>query len=163
MEKAQLTERWNEVCYFLHQSIAPSISEELFEQKVFQVLEKMGWSSFKKEIQPKKSIQVGSNSWIVPDIVVKSIEKNFQFVIEVKKPSANIENISHKDQLFSYMRMLKNDYGLLIGSNIKIYYDGALSESEAPILLSQFQFDESSEEGMKFIETFSKDTFLIAN
>ena len=159
MDKTELTERWHEVCYFLHQSISPYISEELFEQKVFQVLEKMGWSSFRKEIQPKQSIQVGSNSWIIPDIRVKSLEKNFQFVVEVKKPSANIEDSSHKNQLFSYMRMLKSEFGLLIGSNIKIYYDGALSDSEAPVLLSQFQFDESSEDGISFIRVFSKDTY----
>lgn len=159
MDKTELTERWHEVCFFLHQSISHSISEELFEQKVFQVLEKMGWSSFRKEIQPKQSIQVGSNSWIIPDITVKSQEKNFQFVVEVKKPSANIEDNNHKNQLFSYMRMLKSDFGLLIGSNIKIYYDGSLSDSEAPVLLSQFQFDESSEDGIRFIELFSKDTY----
>lgn len=159
MDKSELSERWHEVCYFLHQSISPSISEELFEQKVFQVLEKMGWSSFRKEIQPKQSIQVGSNRWIVPDIRVKSHEKSFQFVIEVKKPSANIEDSSHKDQLFSYMRMLKSEYGLLIGSKIKIYYDGILSTSENPIILSEFQFNEASEDGIKFIELFSKDTY----
>ena len=159
MDKTELTERWHEVCYFLHQSISPSISEELFEQKVFQVLEKMGWSSFRKEIQPKQSIQVGSNNWIIPDITVKSQEKNFQFVVEVKKPSANIEDSSHKNQLFSYMRMLKIEFGLLIGSNIKIYYDGLLSDSEVPVLLSQFQFDESSEDGIRFINLFSKDTY----
>lgn len=159
METTALTERWHEVCYFLHKSISPNISEELFEQKVFQVLEKMGWSSFRKEIQPKQSIQVGSNNWIIPDIIVKSVEKKFQFVVEVKKPSANLEDSSHKNQLISYMRMLKSEYGLLIGSNIKIYYDGNLSESENPILLNQIQFEESSSEGVRFIKEFSKDTY----
>ncbi len=159
MDKAELTEKWNEVCYFLHHSISSNISEELFEQKVFQVLEKMGWSSYRKEIQLKQSIQVGSNGKIVPDISVKSIEKKFQFVIEVKKPSVNIDDCSHERQLISYMRMLKNEYGLIIGSNIKIYYDGNISDSDDPILLTQFQFNESSEEGMKFIELFSKDTY----
>lgn len=159
MGTIEITERWHEVCYFLCKSISPNISEELFEQKVFQVLEKMGWSSFRKEIQPKQSIQVGTNNWIIPDIIVKSIEKKFQFVVEVKKPSANLEDSSHKNQLFSYMRMLKSEYGLLIGNNIKIYYDGILSNSEFPVLLSQIQFDEDSEEGIKFIELFSKDTY----
>lgn len=152
-------EKWKEVCYFLSQSISLTISEELFEQKVFQVLEKMGWSSYKGEIQPKQNIQIGSNNWIIPDIVVKSQDVNFQFVLEIKRPSVNIDDPSYRNQLTSYMRMLKCDYGLLIGSKVKIYYDGYLSNNAEPILLTQFQFDLEEKEGPRFIQLFSKDSY----
>jgi hypothetical protein len=51
----------------------------------------------------------------VPDIIL-SLHNNQSFVIEVKKPSADIDNFSHKNQLISYMRQLKLEHGVLIGT-----------------------------------------------
>lgn len=149
---------WQEISFIL-QDISPSSSEELYEQKIIQSLEKLGWSRFRKEIILKQSTQLGSAGTIIPDIIVKSLESNESFVIEVKKPSADIENKSHKNQLFSYMRQLKLEYGLLIGNKIQIYYDGKSNTTEDPILLKSIEITESNTDGPLFINLFQKETF----
>lgn len=131
----------------------------MYEQKIIQSLEKLGWSQFRKEIILKQSLQLGSAGRIIPDIIVKSLQNNESFVIEVKKPSADIENNSHKNQLFSYMRQLKLENGLLIGNKIQIYYDGKLNKSEEPILLKSIDVSESDKDGLLFLNLFQKETF----
>ena len=158
-----MKELWEEICFILHGDISPSISEEMYEQKIIQSLEKMGWSRFRKEIILKRSIQLGSAGRIVPDIILKSLHNNQSFVIEVKKPSADIDNFSHKNQLISYMRQLKLEYGVLIGNQIQIYYDGKLNKEDDPILLASINFSESNQNGLSFINLFHKDTFSYEN
>ena len=158
-----MKELWEEICFILHGDISPSISEEMYEQKIIQSLEKMGWSRFRKEIILKRSIQLGSAGRIVPDIILKSLHNNQSFVIEVKKPSADIANFSHKNQLISYMRQLKLEYGVLIGNQIQIYYDGKLNKGDVPILLESINLSESNQNGLSFINLFHKDTFSYEN
>lgn len=153
-----MNELWQEICFILH-DISMSSSEELYEQKIIQSLEKLGWSRFRKEIILKQSHQLGCAGTIIPDIIVKSFDTNESFVIEVKKPSADIENTSHQKQLFSYMRQLRLQYGLLIGSKIQIYYDGDLNKTENPILLKSVDITESNEDGSLFIQLFQKESF----
>lgn len=154
-----MKELWQEICFILHGDITSSISEEMYEQKIIQSLEKMGWNRFRKEIILKQSVQLGSAGRIVPDIIVKSLHNNQSFVIEVKKPSAEINNPSHKNQLFSYMRQLKLEYGVLIGNQIQIYYDGKLKQEENPVLLKSITFSESSQNEWLFTNLFHKDKF----
>ncbi len=153
-----MSELWEEVCFIL-QDISPSSNEELYEQKIIQFLEKLGWSRFHKEIILKQSTQLGSVGTIIPDIIVKSLDKNESFVIEVKRPSADIENQSHKKQLFSYMRQLKLEHGLLIGNKIQIYYDGKSNTTEDPILLKSLGISELNKDGLLFINLFQKESF----
>ena len=154
-----MDELWQEICFILHGSISTSISEEMYEQKIIQSLEKLGWSYFRKEIIVKQNYQLGSVGRIIPDIIVKLLDNNESFVIEVKKPSADIENSSHKNQLFSYMRHLKLEFGILIGSKIQIYYDGKSNPTEEPILLKGIDFLNSNKDGLLFIELFQKKSF----
>jgi len=55
-----VNELWQEICFLLHDRISPSISEEMYEQKTIQSIEKLGWSQFHKEIILKQSYQLGS-------------------------------------------------------------------------------------------------------
>jgi len=155
-------ELWQEICFIL-QDISPSIREDMYEQKIIQLLEKLGWSRFRKEIVLKQSVQLGSVGRIIPDIIVSSLHNNESFVIEVKKPSADIENNSHKNQLVSYMRQLKLENGLLIGSKIQIYYDGKSNKTVNPILLKSIDISESNKDGLLFIDLFKKETFSYKN
>ncbi len=157
-EDLYVSELWKEICFIL-QDISPSINEELYEQKIIQSLEKLGWSRFHKEIILKQSTQLGSAGTIIPDIIVKSLDKNEFFVIEVKKPSADIENQSHKKQLFSYMRQLKLEHGLLIGNKIQIYHDGKSDTTKDPILLKSIDISELNKDGLLFINLFKKESF----
>ncbi len=154
-----MNELWQEICFLLQENISPSISEEMFEQKIIQSLEKLGWSQFRKEIILKQSIQLGSAGRIIPDIIVKSLKTAESFVIEVKKPSADIEKDSHQKQLFSYMRQLKLENGLLIGSKIQIYNDGKSNTTDEPILLKSIDLSASSKDGLLFLDLFHKNNF----
>jgi hypothetical protein len=153
-----MNELWQEICFILH-DISMTSSEELYEQKIIQSLEKLGWSRFRKEIILKQRFQLGSAGTIIPDIIVKSLDTNELFVIEVKRMSADIENTSHQNQLFSYMRQLRLQHGLLIGSKIQIYYDGDLNRTENPILLKSLDIIESNVEGSLFVHLFRKESF----
>ena len=153
-----MNELWEEICFILR-DIPASSNEDVYEQKIIQSLEKIDWSRFQQEIILKQNIQLGSAGEIIPDIVVKLSGKN-AFVIEVKKPSVDVENSSHKNQLFSYMRQLKLANGLLIGNKIQIYYDGQLNKAEEPILLKSIEIDKEDKNGLVlFIKLFQKSTF----
>jgi hypothetical protein len=147
--------------YFKRCTIA--CSEELYEQKVIQIVEKLGWSRFKKEIILRKSYQLGSVGTIIPDIIIKSLNTDESFVIEIKRPSININNKSHKMQLFSYMRQLKLEYGLLIGNKIQIYYDGQLKTENSPILIKSIEISDNNKDNLLLINLFQKQSFSYQN
>lgn len=155
-------EKWNELCFILSESIPYNTSEQLFELKVIQAFEKLGWSHFKREISVRESIQLGASNRITPDIIIKSPDINL-FVIEVKKPSADLENTSHENQLSSYMRILRLNFGILIGNEIKIFVDGSLVGSNQLELLEKISFKKNNQQGLNFINLFQKETFSNEN
>lgn len=152
------TEKWNEICFLLSEHIQKDISESQFELNIIQALRVLGWKEFSGDIAIRNSIQVGAANRITPDIIVKSGENQKFFVIEIKQPSIPF-NTKFQQQLFSYMRLLKMDFGLLIGQGIQVFYDGNLSKQDDPILLETIRFERNSEKGKQFVELFSKETF----
>lgn len=155
-------EKWNELCFILSESIPSNASEQVFELKVIQAFEKLGWSHFKKEISVRENIQLGASGRITPDIIIKSNETNL-FVIEVKNPSADLKNPSFQDQLSSYMRMLRLNFGILIGNEIKIFVDGSLVGSNKSELLEKISFKKDNPKGLNFINLFKKENFSYEN
>jgi len=155
-------EKWNELCFILSESIPANASEQVFELKVIQAFEKLGWSHFKKEISVRENIQLGASNRITPDIIIKSDDTNL-FVIEVKNPSADLKNPSYQNQLSSYMRMLRLNFGILIGNEIKIFVDGSLVGSNQSELLERISFKKDNPKGLNFINLFQKETFSNEN
>lgn len=155
-------EKWNELCFILSESIPANASEQVFELKVIQAFEKLGWSHFKKEISVRENIQLGASNRIMPDIIIKSDDTNL-FVIEVKNPSADLKNPSYQNQLSSYMRMLRLNFGILIGNEIKIFVDGSLVGSNQSELLEAISFKKDNPKGLNFINLFQKETFSYEN
>lgn len=155
-------EKWNELCFILSESVPDNASEQLFELKVIQAFEKLSWSHFKKEISVRESIQVGSSNRITPDLIIKSNNTNL-FVVEVKKPSVDLKNPDHQYQLSSYMRMLRLNFGILIGNEIKIFIDGSLVGTNQFELLETISFTKDNSQGLNFINLFHKETFSHEN
>jgi len=153
-------DKWNELCFILSESINSNISEQLYELKVIQAFEKLGWSQYKKEISVRESIQLGAAGRIAPDLIIKSQNKNL-FVVEIKKPSANIDYSGFKDQLYSYMRMLKLNFGILIGSKIQIYSDYSDTHLNDLSLIEEYEIEYNNEKGIGFIKLFEKEGFEI--
>lgn len=151
-------EKWIELCYLLHENIKSDISENDFEQNVLRALESLNWKEFLGNIQIRPSFQIGANNRIIPDFLIKSNEGKNLFVIEIKQPHIPL-NSTFQQQLFSYMRQLKLEYGILIGQSIQLFYDGILSNQENPILLETIKFDRDNAQGIEFINLFNKTNF----
>ncbi|ESU21409.1 hypothetical protein FEDK69T_24760 [Flavobacterium enshiense DK69] len=151
-------EKWEEICFLLSESIVTAISESDFEQNIIQALRVLNWKAYSGDFQIRPSFHIGASNRITPDIVINSPEKRNLFVIEIKQPNIQL-NTKFQQQLFSYMRQLKLEYGVLIGQEIQIFYDGDLTEHEDPVLLETIEFEKESEKGVKFVELFSKENF----
>jgi len=151
-------EKWNEICFLLSENIRTDISESDFEQNVIQALRVLDWKEYSGDIEIRPSFQVGAANRITPDFVIKSPDNRKLFVIEIKQPNIPL-NSRFQQQLFSYMRQLKLEYGILIGQGIQIFYDGDLAKQEDPILLETIKFTKDNEKGLKFVELFAKENF----
>lgn len=151
-------EKWNEICFLLSENIRSDISESDFEKNVIQALRVLNWKEFLGDIQIRPSFQIGASNRMTPDFVINSSEKRNLFVIEIKQPSLPL-NTNFQQQLFSYMRQLRLQYGVLIGQVIQIFYDGDLTDHDDPVLLETIEFEQDSTKGLKFVELFSKQTF----
>jgi len=152
------TEKWNEICFLLSENVQKDISEHMFEQNIVQALRVLEWKEFLGEIDIRPSLQIGAVNRITPDIVIKSTGNKKLFVIEIKQPNIPF-NTKFQQQLFSYMRQLKLEYGILVGQSIQLFYDGELVKQDDPILLDTIKFERNSEKGEKFVEMFCKDNF----
>lgn len=150
--------KWNEICFLLSDNIKSDISESDFEQNVIRALEALNWKEFLGDIQIRPSHQFGAAGSLRPDFVINSSENKSLFVIEIKQPSIPL-NTNFQQQLFSYMRQLKLEYGVLIGQVIQLFYDGNLSDHDDPVLLDTIEFEKDNPKGQKFVELFSKDNF----
>lgn len=151
-------EKWKEICFLLSENIRMEISESDFEQSVIQALRVLEWKEYSGDLQIRPSFPIGATNRIVPDIVINSEQKRNLFVIEIKQPNIPL-NTKFQKQLFSYMRQLKLQYGVLIGQLIQIFYDGDLTDYDEPVLLETIEFEKDSPKGQKFVELFSKENF----
>ncbi|MEM8521521.1 hypothetical protein [Flavobacterium sp. PL12] len=152
-------EKWNELCYMLSENIPSNMSEQLFELKVIQAFEKLGWSEYNNEIIVRESIQVGASNRISPDLVLKSKELGNLFVVEVKKPSFEIDNLTFKGQLSSYMGIMRVDVGILIGNKIQLFLDGRFFKENGIILIDEIDFERDNNKGLNFVKLFSKENY----
>ena len=151
-------EKWNEICFLLSDNIRTGISESDFEQCAIQALRVLGWKEYSGDIEIRPSFQVGAANRITPDFVIKSSDNRKLFVIEIKQPNIPF-NSKFQQQLFSYMRQLKLEFGILIGQGIQVFYDGDLAKQEDPILLETINFTKNNEKGLKLVELFAKESF----
>lgn len=149
---------WNEICFLLSENIKNDISENSFELNVIQALRVLGWKQFSGDFDIRPSYQIGAANRITPDFVIKSSDNHKLFVIEIKQPNIPLTS-TFQQQLFSYMRQLKLEYGILIGQGIQFFYDGDLAKHDDPVLLETIGFEKDSQKGQKFVELFSKDNF----
>jgi hypothetical protein len=153
-------EQWHEICFFLSEDISYNTHESIFEQRVLMVLEKLGWSKFRDEIVVRPPLQDGRKGSIEPDLVIYGSDEKALIVMEVKRTSESISKEESIRQMTPYMRQLKADFGLLIGNEIHIHYDGKLNFSDVPVCLARIAFDRNSENGPLFVSLFSREAFL---
>ena len=144
-------EKWNEICF--HIKDYENSSEKEFQKGVEFIFEKLGWSKFKEEMISKKAIPIGSAQRLIPDIILKNNDKEV-IVVELKKNNIS-STLRIEQQLFSYMRQLKLEFGIFVGENLQFYYD-VPNDNEKPIKIFEANFIENNEKAAEFISLISK-------
>ena len=150
---------WNEISYYLSKCKERNSLEKDYENTIVHCLTLLGWKQSLGDINTQCPVQVGHETKLA-DIVVSS-EGVEQFVIEVKRPE-HIISSKDEQQLFSYMRVRKFQFGLYIGEEIRLYYDDSPSaEITEPAFIVDITKDNS--DGEQFVELFSKRSFCVEN
>ena len=113
---------WEEIS-FHHRQVSQRRRppEREFQIEMENAFEKLGWSRRLGEVIAQYTIPVGSAHSVRPDLIITK-EGTPIFVVELKKPSSGATP-RNADQLFSYMRLLKLNVGLLISDVVQLYYD----------------------------------------
>ena len=147
---------WEEICFILTETIPSNVSEQIYENKVIRVFEKLGWSQYKKELSVRESIQFGAANRMCPDIIIRNEKSEVVCVVEIKKPSEDLNFSGHVNQLSSYMRMLRSHVGILIGDRIKVFTEKPETRANEIHLIDEIPLRSHSEKGVEFVEAFKK-------
>lgn len=154
------SEKWDKLCYYLSEKILDDMPEREFEPIVEKGLEILGWSEFSGDFEIRPSFQLGSTkNSLKPDFLVRSNTNGDKlFVVEIKKPKMPLSR-QNQTQLSTYMRQFKLPFGILIGPQIQIFYDGELNDQENAVLIETIDFKRGNLKGEQFVELFSKESF----
>lgn len=136
---------WEEICFILTETIPANVSEQIYENKVIRVFEKLGWSQYKKELSVRESVQFGAGRRLCPDIVIRTEQSEPVCIIEIKKPTEDLSFSGHVNQLSSYMRMLRMPVGILIGNKIKVFTEKPNSTTTEILLVEEIPLNKTSE------------------
>lgn len=149
-----LNNSWNKIVDLFNEY--KNNSEEnlqLLWESIFSDSGLFGYSRMNNDIDSRRSIQIGSSERIVPDIIIKKDNKD-AFIVELKQ---SYLSCGHK-QLFSYLKLLQMNIGVLICDRIIVYsFENGKNDEEQPKVEINFSYDNPL--GLKFIELFKKDNF----
>ncbi|GHT48179.1 hypothetical protein FACS1894102_0610 [Spirochaetia bacterium] len=143
---------WNDICYHITNKNW-NVSERDFQTIVESLFEKLGWLQHKGEIITQETIRVGATNSIKPDILIKNNGQTL-FVVELKKPNITMTE-KNSEQLISYMRLLKLDFGILLGETIQVYYE-LPNDNKPPVRVCDIPFINDLDEGINFIKLLNK-------
>jgi hypothetical protein len=149
MTKQMAGEIWNGMCFYVNKH--KNSSEKEFQLDVKLIFEKLGWSSFKGEIECEKKVKMGATNKKA-DIVLKNNDEPV-IVIELKRPNKHNSNEAIK-QLSSYMRQLGVKFGIFIGENLQFYYDEP--NTRHPTKVFETDFIEDDKNAAEFISLLDK-------
>ena len=146
-------EKWNLLVEQVQQNLTVKEDkvQELWEA-IFADANFFGYSKFSGEIDAQRKMHIGSYTRTVPDIIIcDSASHQDLFVVELKQHNMTF-NTKFKEQLFSYLRLLRLTVGVLICDKIYLYY---LDYDDNETLV-EIPFTQDNMNGNQFIELFSK-------
>lgn len=145
---------WKDIYSEFSEAQNATVSEKDFQYRINSIFKYyLRWGN---NIVAEESIHIGSAHSIRPDFVLYKDEVP-QVVIEAKKP-VHSQTERNREQLYSYMRQKKVDFGLYIGECIQLYYDNP-DDKEFPDLVSTINYDSTSQYGDDFVNIFAFDSF----
>lgn len=113
------------------------------------------YSKIRGDIDSHRSLQIGSYERVIPDIILRK-DKEDLFVVELKKYSLPFSK-EREAQLFSYLKLLHISIGVLVCNKVYIYaYDFETNDQENKM---EIPFEKDNNDGIAFVEMFSKDAF----
>ncbi|MCH5290586.1 MAG: type I restriction enzyme HsdR N-terminal domain-containing protein [Treponema sp.] len=146
-------EKWDKIVSIV-QAKKPAKENEVEDVWADIFSEIFGYSKIDEEIERQRKIPIGSSQRTVPDIIVKdSSAKKDLFTVELKQHNLPFDE-RYKDQLFSYMLLLRLNVGILICDKIHVYYG-----NDGNALHMEIEFKSGNAHGATFIELFSKEKF----
>jgi len=148
-------EKWNRIVeqYNKNTNVAEDIVQVVWE-KIFAEI--FGYSSLAGEIEPQRTIRIGSTERMTADIIIKDGATDL-FVVELKKHNLPLTS-GIEMQLLSYLKQLRNSTGILVCDKIYVYaYDYSKSDSEQDKV--EIDFKQDNPDGVEFVEMFSKAMF----
>ena len=142
---------WNDIYQDFLNSKTREYSEKEFQDCISSIFRLyLRWQDY---IVAEESIPIGAANTIRPDFVLYKDEMP-QVVIESKEPN-HIQTARNKEQLFSYMRQKKVDFGLYIGEVIQLYYDEP-ADAELPLLIFTLDYNNRENQyGSAFVNLFN--------
>lgn len=148
---------YNMLCKLVKYSQAEKLSETQYEERIKDVLKELGWRN-EEDIVFQGAISIGAANSIRPDAILYH-NGNKAVVVDFKEPNLQLKN-KQASQITSYMKILKLDFGILIGQKIQLFYDDP-NDKEEPFLVFETPFIEDSEEAYNFINLLRKENFSI--
>lgn len=152
--KMDILEKWNFLIeyYNKNQTAPEKIIQQDWENLFAEIF---GYSKLLKEVDAHRTMQIGATSRVIPDIIIRSNQENRDlFVVELKQHTI----LTGYEQLFSYLKLLKVDIGILICNKLYIYdYDTDKDDDNQSFL--EIEFTKDNPDGIKFVELFSKGSF----
>ena len=149
-----IIEKWNFLIeyYNKNQTAPEKIIQQDWENLFAEIF---GYSKLLKEVDAHRTMQIGATSRVIPDIIIRSTQENRDlFVVELKQHTI----LTGYEQLFSYLKLLKVDIGILICNKLYIYdYDTGKDDDNQSVL--EIEFTKDNPDGIKFVELFSKGSF----
>ena len=115
--KMDILEKWNFLIeyYNKNQTAPEKIIQQDWENLFAEIF---GYSKLLKEVDAHRTMQIGATSRVIPDIIIRSTQENRDlFVVELKQHTI----LTGYEQLFSYLKLLKVDIGILICNKLYIY------------------------------------------
>jgi len=146
-------ENWKLLC----NAFEPLITRNAPEKELSTAIQTaLGWNA--KNVRHEVPVRIGKETKFA-DIVL-STKDGIGIVIELKRPSIDLDNKDVEGQLMGYMRILKHKYGLLVGNKIKIYHDDDENDFS---LLATIHFALDDKKGRPFVEVFASDNLTKEN
>ena len=141
---------WDEIYQYFSDCKIRRCSEQEFQDCISSVFRMyLRWNN---SIVAEESLPIGAVNTIRPDFVLYK-DGMPQVVVESKEPNHS-QTDRNKQQLFSYMRQKKVDFGLYIGEVIQLYYDEP-TDAELPQLMFTLAYDKDDQYGSAFVNLFN--------
>lgn len=150
-----MQKKWNDIVKFYNKN---KFSSEEQIQQMWELIfsECFEYSRLNGEIDRHRSLQIGSMERVIPDIILKKDNRDL-FIVELKKHNYSFK-VEFEKQLFSYLKQIRCDIGVLICDKIYIYYFDYQKNDEEQLKCC-IDFEEDNEDGFRLLKLFSKNTF----